>query len=234
MRVCQTNPAKQLLFDFEAESSPIAIAQAALLLSSWDPGPRRHRVHVGSFWLGVSIEQAKLARAHQYWVGPHKPQATKRNNCLKRLWWSIILHDRLLSMFYQRTIQVTPAQFDIENHTLLQYEDLADEQERSRVYNGGIKRSLVQFVEQMIKLAAALTDLLLVLYPLDEVRHWNKRSSNEERARLENCRRKLSIWDTETRGMFRAPISPERSNPLGEITHDSAVLYHDFVYLLYQ
>lgn len=136
-------------------------------------------------------------------------------------------------MFSQKPIQVTPAQFDTESHASLRYDDLADEVQRSRVYNGEAKKSLLEFLEQMMKLAVALTDLLLVLYPLDDIPNRNKRSVSEERMTIKDCRRRMKFWATEAGEVLRAPKPRENADP-PDFSHGSVVLYHDFAYLLYQ
>ena len=70
----------KLLYDFETESGPVAIAQAALLLSFWSPAANAGGAkNPNSAWLSTAIQQAKSADAHNYAAFP----AGKLQNILK-------------------------------------------------------------------------------------------------------------------------------------------------------
>lgn len=250
---CVADSSIQLLFDFESESSPIAIAQAALLLSSWIPNSGHSRSYTGSTWLGVAIQQAKLAEAHRYasvvpphWSGSQQSALLKHQNSLKRLWWCIIMYDRVLAVCSRRPIQVTRAHFDLDSsrHEPLGYTDLADEIERSRVYNPGTRKSLVEIFELHTKLAVALTDLLVVVWPLDDAPRWEKRFGDEEMRKIEHCKTQMMSWYREASARFPMPKDPgPRKSMVGmgngargaaDFRHDSVMLYTNLMYMLYQ
>lgn len=224
------------------------IAQTALLLSSWSPRPAPNRAHTSSFWLRVSVEQARLAGAHRYksldpgfLSGPRHSRVFKHQNSLKRLWWCIILTDRILSLSWRRPIQVTTAQFDVHSEYDLpfDYTDLADEIERSRVYNSGTKRSLIEIFVQMVRLAVALTDLLVLAWPVNDAPVWNKELGDEDASSIMDCKSRLSSWKSAAARRLVASggvgESADRSNGReAGFTHDSVVLYTGFLYLLYQ
>lgn len=240
----------KLLFDFAAESTPVAISQATLLLSSWSPSGS-HCAQTGSFWLGVAIQQARLAGAHQYrslygnfGLESQTPAALKRRNTLKRLWWCIILNDRIMSLSTWRPIQVSRLHLhpDLDARCPFDQADFVDEVERSRVYNSGAKRALIEMFIKMADLAALLTELLAEAMPLDEGPHWDHRYSGQEKDRLEECKNKMTSWYDAASWRLplpaRTPLQNEsglpRPDPPAGHAHDSVVLYTNYLCLIYQ
>lgn len=241
-----TSPSLQLLFDFESESSPIIIAQAALLLSSWLPNSGNSRSYTGITWLTIAIQHAKLAEAHRYasivpthWSNAQSSGLRKHQNNLKRLWWSIIMYDRALAISCRRPIQVTRAHFDLdlEKHAPLDVADMADEIERSRVYNPGTRKLLIEIFAQMTKLAVALTDLLVVVWPLDDAPRWEKRFGDEDIRKIEDCKIQMLKWYEEASVKFPIPTDTGTRRNEGRRTdfrHDSVILYTNLMYISYQ
>lgn len=239
----------QLLFDFEAESSSIAIAQASLLLSSWSPPAQRRYSQTGSFWLGVAIQQAKMAGAHRFkslystqGANSRSAAAVARRNTLKRLWWCVLLSDRMHSLCAQKPMQVTTVHFGYEEmRNTLVLADFADEIERSRVYNSGAKKTLIKIFLQMTELAVVLTDLLGEILPPSEMTPWDESLRDEEVFRIGECKRKLQSWyKTASLGLLTRRDSLESasengaSEPAAGFSHDSVVLYTNFMWLIYQ
>ncbi|KAJ0122430.1 cutinase transcription factor 1 beta [Diaporthe amygdali] len=240
----------KLLFDFGSEYSPIAVAQATLLLSSWAPNPSGNNTRVSSSWLSVSIQQAKIAGAHRYsslhqtqWPESQRSRVLKHQNDLKRLWWCIVLRDRILSLSFRTSIQVTRVHFDFdaETHAPLGFADLSSEIERSRVYNSGTKKSLIEILAHHIQLMVALTDLLVLVWPLDEVPQWARRHGEEEVGKIERCKGQLRSWYQRSTSRFPMPGDEILSRPNmagrggrgAEFHHDSVVLYTNLMYITY-
>lgn len=240
----------KLLFDFGSEYSPVSVAQATLLLSSWSPNPSGNNTRASSSWLSISIQQAKIAGAHRYsslhqtqWPESQRSRVLKHQNGLKRLWWCIVLRDRILSLSYRTCIQVTRAQFDFdaEAHAPLSFADLASEIERSRVYNSGTKKSLIEMLAHHIQLMVALTDLLVLVWPLDEAPQWARRYGEEEAAKIERCKGQLRSWYQRSTARFPMPGDGVRARPGAadgsgrgaEFHHDSVVLYTNLMYITY-
>lgn len=244
----------QLLFDFEAEFSHVAIAQAALLLSSWNPDPSRSRARAGSSWLNIAIEHARLAGAHRAtWpvgaaaaatlVGRHGQLDQDDDRALRRLWWCIILHDRVSSLCSRKPIQVTRARFsdlDARGDDPIGPGAVVDETHGSRVYNVETKTSLLGGVfPELLRLAVALTDLLAVVQAPDELPRWDKRYGHEEMEKVRECKVQMKSWYRAASVTFKPPdsrASKKDKNGQGheEFMHDSIVLYTDLMYLLYQ
>lgn len=240
----------KLLFDFESEYSPLAVAQAALLLSSWSTNPTGHNTRISSSWLSISIQQARIAGAHRYsslqqaqWPQSQRSEVLKHQSALKRLWWCIILRDRIISLMYRRCIQVTRAHFDFdkEAHTPLGTADMASEIERSRVYNSGTKKSLIEVLAHHLRLMVALTDLLELVWPLDESPQWEKRYGDEEAVKVEHCKAQLRSWYQQATARFPMPKGAMSARPnmaggsrlAGDFHHDSVVLYTNLMYITY-
>lgn len=239
----------KLIFDFEAEASPIAISQAAILLSSWSPPPKPHCAQTGNFWLGVAVQQARLAGAHQYkslygqqGTEPRNAVSPTNRNILKRLWWSIIVTDRIHSLCAQQPLQVIPSHFSRKDMlNTLTLNDFVDEIERSRVYNSGAKRTLIKIFLQITQLSVVLTDLLLEILPPDEMARWDEHFSQDEQNRVVECKRNMEAWyDNASSGLFSKRDSLENASdnvlpePAVGFAHDSVVLYTNLMRLMYQ
>lgn len=228
----------------------MAISQAALLLSSWSP-PGSHCSQTGSFWLGIAIQQAKVAGAHQYtslYGSPssesQSPEVLKHRKNLKRLWWSIIVTDRILSLYSWRPVQLSRLHLhpDLDSRCPFDPTDFADELERSRVYNSGAKRALVDLFIKMTDLAALLTELLTEALPMSEGPHWHHALHDQEKDRIEEYKERLRSWYDGASGTLpfpsRSPLESEdaayRPEPPAGHAHDSVVLYTNYLCLLYQ
>ncbi|CAK7215769.1 hypothetical protein SBRCBS47491_002596 [Sporothrix bragantina] len=182
----------KLLYDFETESSPAAIAQAALLLSFWSPSTNSGTKNPNTAWLCTAIQQAKLAEANHY--AQLLPFEARRANTLKRLWWCCIIRDRVMGLGVRRSIQITRAHFDLEANPPLTRADLADEIERSRVYNPGTKSCLIEILVHMVELCVVLTDILTLVFPADDTPGWGRQIADGDAGRVRQCKIELRRW----------------------------------------
>jgi hypothetical protein len=227
----------KLLYDFESESSPISIAQAALLLSYWSPpahcqgqGTRKPN----SNWLNIAIQHAKVAEAHNYpSIDTSTAANVKRQNILKRIWWCCIVRDRIMALCVRRTIQMTPAQFDFQANGPLVPTDLEDEFARSKVYDPETKRQLAEILKNLLDLCVLLTDVLLLVYPLDERPGWGRQMKEEDIERLKAGRESLLAWYTRASVEYPVFGSGLTDGSRGS-QHDSVVLYTNLMYMYYQ
>ena len=205
-------------------------------------------------WLSIAIQHAKAAEAHRYASfppsappGPSGATLTqlKRQNSLKRLWWCCIIRDRILPLGLRRSIQVTRAHFDFDANSTLGAEDLADEVERSKVYNPGTKLALIQILAQMIDLCVLLTDMLVLVYPLDDTPGWGKLMGSDEMEKVRDGKIALRRWykgATLKFPMFGGASAPRTSSAISadagrggrEYHHDSVILYTNLMYMYYQ
>ncbi|KAM0276846.1 hypothetical protein ACHAQH_006322 [Verticillium albo-atrum] len=223
----------KLLYDLDTESSPLSIAQAALLLTHWS-APASHSLRKpNTQWLTIAIQHAKTAEAHHYDVAPAHIQ-----NTLKRLWWCCITRDRIMGLGVRRPLQITRAHFDFDTNGILGYADLADEIERSRVYNPGTKRCLAEILEQLVELCVVLTDVLILVFPLDDSPGWGRELKAEEQDKVREYKLALRRWYKSA--TLRFPMfgggSVARMNAGSggkEFQHDSVILYTNLMYMYY-
>lgn len=152
------------------------------------------------------------------------------------------MSDRIHSLCAQKPIQVTTLHFGYEEmRNTLVLADFADEIEHSRVYNSGAKKTLIKIFLQMTELAVVLTDLLGEILPLNDMSPWNEGFREEETFRIADCKRKMQSWyKTASLGLVSRRDSLESasengaSEPVAGFSHDSVVLYTNFMWLIYQ
>ncbi|KAI0126393.1 fungal-specific transcription factor [Xylariales sp. AK1849] len=232
----------KLLYDFDSESSMVYLAQAALLLSHWSPNFTHAFKKANSTWLGIAIQNAKSAEAHHYSAMPAfsstaSPVQKKKQNVLKRLWWCCIIRDRILPLGLRRSVKITRSHFDFDANAGLGYADLADEVDRSKVYNSGTKKCLIEIFVQIVDLCAVLTDLLMLVFPLDDSPGWGKKAESEDTERVRECKHALRRWykgATLRFPMFGGDLMPRMSVSGGKgFQHDSVIVYTNLMYMYY-
>lgn len=82
---------------------------------------------------------------------------------MKRLWWSMVLRDRVLSIGLRRRPQITSVEFNMGANWLTE-EDFAEEIVSSRVYDPQVKILLFQVLQEQCKLAVLLTDMVASVF----------------------------------------------------------------------
>ncbi|KAK1996476.1 fungal-specific transcription factor domain-containing protein [Colletotrichum falcatum] len=222
----------KLLYDLESESSPLAISQAALLLSFWSSPTSPAFRKANTAWLIIAIQNAKMVEAHHY-ATRTAPQ--KKRNLLKRLWWCCIIRDRIVGLGLRRSLQITRSHFSFDSNEALGFSDLTDEFERSRVYSPGAKRCLAEILEQLVELCVVLTDILILVFPLDDRPGWGREMRAEEQDKVRVCKIALRKWFKSA--TLRFPMfgggSVARVKSPGNDQHDSVILYTNLMYMYY-
>ncbi|ORY69028.1 uncharacterized protein BCR38DRAFT_472437 [Pseudomassariella vexata] len=222
----------KLLYDFETETDPIAIAQAALLLTYWCPGSSSGLKQPNSAWLGVAIQQAKAAEADKY--ATMATVHTKRQNILKRVWWCCIIRDRIMPLCVRRNIQITRNHFDFNANASLDYEDLSDEIEHSRVYHGDSKRSLTAIMALMTELCVCLTDILELVYPFRDTAVCGAEVFLQKVALIKEYREALLRWSKRATMILAVFPDTHDVSRFEEGSHnDSVVLYTNLIWIYY-
>ncbi|KAI0015600.1 hypothetical protein F4780DRAFT_773426 [Xylariomycetidae sp. FL0641] len=234
----------KLLFDFDTEESPFRLSQAALLLSYWAPNWSHAAKRPNTAWLGIAIQNAKCAEAHLYSSMPpfspvSEPIEHRKQNSLKRLWWCCVIRDRILPLGMRRSLQISRAHFDLDSNMGLGYADLADEVGRSKVYSAETKRHLIEIFVQLGELCSVLTDVLMLVFPLNDAPGWGRQFCHEEAAKIKECKVALRRWYN--RAVIRFPMFAEhRHNIPGDtsardkrLQHDSVILYTNLMYMWY-
>ncbi|KAI1177379.1 hypothetical protein F4777DRAFT_214880 [Nemania sp. FL0916] len=231
----------KLLFDFDTESSLVCVAQAALLLTYWAPNWSLASKKPNTAWLGVAIQNARSAEAHIYSAMPTfspvtEPVEYKKQNSLKRLWWCCVFRDRLVSLNMRRSIQVSRAHFDVDSNNSLSFSDLSDEISLSKVYNTETKRRLIEIFIQLGALCSVMTDLLALVFPLDDAPGWGRRNRAEDADKVRECKAALRTWyrtATIRFPMFSRGSAPNRKAGDKHFRHDSVILYTNLMYMFY-
>lgn len=212
----------QILFDFDGKRDLISTSQGAILLSH---SPDNHNRRINTFWLGVAIQFAKAAKAPQYDLD--QAITKKQRNVKKRLWWCCILRDRILPLGVRRPLFITDDHFDFSNSPLT-VNDLEHEINYSKVYDPDTKRSLAELLEVLCNLAVTLTDIIMILYPINgnPFAPLNELSLSRLRVRIERRKSDLAQWFDNASVQFPTPAG------LGD-THESVILYTNLVYIYY-
>ncbi|KAI1743368.1 hypothetical protein F4680DRAFT_409934 [Xylaria scruposa] len=230
----------KLLFDFDTESSLICLSQAALLLTYWAPNWSLAAKKPNTAWLGVAVHNAKSAEAHMYSLMPTfspitDPIEYKKQNSLKRLWWCCVFRDRLLALGMRRSIQVSRAHFDVDTSSSFGFSDLADEVGRSKVYNPEAKKRLIEIFVQLGELCSVMTDLLTLVFPLDDVPGWGRHNGAEGAEKVRQCKVALRRWyksATLSFPVFSGGKTTSKATAK-EHQHDSVILYTNLMYMWY-
>ncbi|VUC30026.1 unnamed protein product [Clonostachys rosea] len=229
----------KLLYDLEVESSPLASAQAAVLLSLWAP-PSTKKPNTS--WLSLAIQHAKSAEAHHYASMPvfsaeTHPLQHRKQNILKRVWWCCIIRDRTLGLLMRRPIQITREHFDFETSPVLGFPDLTGEFGRSQVYSPDTKRWLAEILVQLVELYVVLTDIIMLVFPLDDTPGWGRDMAPEDVDRIRECKMALRRWYKDATLRFpmsgRGGQSQQQVNGTQSRRHDSVILYTNLMYMYY-
>ncbi|CAG9961936.1 unnamed protein product [Clonostachys byssicola] len=213
----------KLLFHSGCEASPIALSQAAILLSFWST-PVGGVKNPNTFWLRTAIQLAKEVKANYYGTSyPLTTNTERRLNTLKRLWWCCIIRDRIMPLATRRGIEIKRTDFDFTGSLPLCASDLTDEIDRSAVYNSHSKRCLLGIMEQLCMLCVRLTDALSLIFS-DNGCPLGYRSLNQNTAEdAAGCRSELQEWHHRMTLRF-AEFESERSN--GSHCIDQSILLH--------
>jgi hypothetical protein len=212
------NYVAKLLLDLKVETRSYATAQGAILLShhSSAEDPR-----AGSLWLSKSIESAKN-------LDSELSSSTEKNiNPLrKRIWWSILLRDRSLSIGLRRCPQVT--QVDLHGFPgLLNEEDIANEMLSSRVYDRDAKRTLLKAFQEQCQLAVQLTATVSLVFTSSLT---PRRTSSVERfdkavATLKRFKESLIHWEAVSK-LSKPPVARSDINyPAVGLINTTYMLY---------
>ncbi|KAJ2905581.1 Cutinase transcription factor 1 beta [Zalerion maritima] len=218
----------KLLLDLESESSPIAISQAALLLSSWTLSSSAILRNPRTPWLYIAIQHAEIAGAHRYGsLGP----TSEKYGVLKRLWWCCVIRDCIFGMGTRRGIQITSSQFDFRNNSVLGYTDLSGETEHSMVHDPDTKRQLAGILEQLVELCIVLTDILALVFPLEESPGWRAVHANDQE-KVRRYKMALRRWHRSAVSRLAAfKAQPALSEP--ESQHGTVILYTRLLFMYY-
>lgn len=204
-------------------NDPFSKAQGAVLLtyqsSSFD-------MHAGSPWLSVAIQNAMLVGAHQYHQEPNgaKPRTVRK----KRLWWSILLRDRIMPLALRRSPQINPIHFDLQLQGLDEV-DLQDEIVNSKVYDVRTKTLMTSLLLCHCQFALVLTGALTTVYSPRSSRQPTSCEEQflQEMANVEMLKAQLVQW------LANAKQTLDKNLEADDV-HDYVKLYSELTYMYYQ
>lgn len=225
----------KLLYDFGSEPAPLCIAQASLLLTFTSLSASRKP---NMSWLGIAIENARIADAHLYASIPESSSVSENRNMLKRVWWCCILRDRSTGLLMRRPIQITNHHFHFSSQPLCMT-DLEDEFGRSRVYDPETKKRLAEILAHWVQLNIVLTDILMLVFPLYEEQGLSPDQLASITRRISECKHALEQWHrTMAQGLsFSVPRTGTLPSALPETDtekqHPSVILYYYLMLMYY-
>lgn len=148
---------------------------------------------------------------------------------IKRLWWSILLRDRSLSLGLRRHPQVTSVEFLTNEDWLLNEEDFQDEFKNSQVYPETVKRQLFASLQEQCRLAVLLTDALSILFtsPGPTAQSYALEPTYKTIPTLELVKKKLLSWKDQS------VLTPNSGSKSGAIEHEIVNLFAHLTYMYY-
>lgn len=146
----------------------------------------------------------------------------------KRLWWSVLLRDRIMPLGLRRHLQIDPQNFDL-NLDFIEESDLQDEIYNSQVYNPRTKRSLGLILNHQCQLALVLTDVITAVYSPNSYRQQKYETEQEFLASLDHIKdikSKLQAWHDKAKRALN-------SSSCSDGAHESVTLYRDLTFIYY-
>ncbi|KAL2848972.1 hypothetical protein BJX68DRAFT_276164 [Aspergillus pseudodeflectus] len=153
----------KLLYDLNCEKSILSIIQGSLLLTHQSSSSD---LHAGSLWLGIAIQNAIVYNALHPSSASNPSATPKQENIKRRIWWSILLRDRIIPLGLRRHPQITPQTKGLTGEsclTPLGERDLEDEISCSEVYDAQTKRLLARVLRIQCELALVFSDILVLV-----------------------------------------------------------------------
>ncbi|EME41911.1 hypothetical protein DOTSEDRAFT_55601 [Dothistroma septosporum NZE10] len=195
----------QDLLAFDVYKDPLANAQASLLLTYFSPHDNRARVN--SFWLMNAARYARLAFANVFFFFGEHPAHMRR---LKRLWWSVLFRDRIMSLGLRRAPIIESDPLLQDGKYVLGLADFEPELGKSEVHCRETQIALIGSVTTMCGLAQALTSGLVVLYGEEVLLLRVKRiQRGPEKVlhQIENALEELTNWYDTSICQFPSPVT---------------------------
>ncbi|EEP76991.1 predicted protein [Uncinocarpus reesii 1704] len=211
-----------LLYDLNAEHNILSKAQGSVLLTYQSSSVN---LHAGSLWLTSAIQNALLLEAHNYHKLDHNDPL---RNTKKRLWWSILLRDRILPLGLRRHLQISRPNFDL-SLDYMNEDDMQEEIYCSEVYNVETKRHLTRVLNLQCQLAMVLTGVVTTVYSANgftQPRPMAKTDLEKSMADIVKFREDLAEWANDAKVAFN-PFSGSNN------VHESVILYSELTYMYY-
>ncbi|KAL5359060.1 hypothetical protein BJX96DRAFT_174017 [Aspergillus floccosus] len=215
----------KLLYDLKCEKDALASAQGAILLTFQSSSVD---LHAGSLWLSIAIENAMVYGAHRFDSDNECDRNDPHRNTRRRVWWSILIRDRILPLGLRRHLQITPRTFDLSLDPITET-DLEDEIYHSEVYDPDTKRLLARVLQVQCELCMVLTNIIMLVYA---PKAFGQSSLAEESdlssiiRQIEEGRTSLEEWSNYAKAALAPAINTEKA-------HESVALYFGLAFLYY-
>ncbi|KAJ0421306.1 hypothetical protein BJY00DRAFT_312219 [Aspergillus carlsbadensis] len=249
----------KLLYDLNCEKSILSTIQGSLLLTHQSSSSD---LHAGSLWLSIAIQNAIVYNALHPTPSPSptqnptQTQTPKHENIKRRIWWSILLRDRIVPLGLRRHPQITPQTMDLTGEsclTPLGERDLEDEISCSEVYDPETKRLLARVLGVQCGLAVVLSDVLVLVnsgvgtgvgvgfmgvgmgmgrrQSLNQMECQKRpqpqaQSTASVKKQVANCKAALLKWSTNAKAALGAVVN-------SHMTHESVSLYFGLTFFYY-
>jgi hypothetical protein len=106
-----------------------------------------------------------------------------------------MIRDRIISLGMRRPIQITPDEFDLQLQEGLSFRDLEEECLNSEVYTFEIKFALCGVLASLCHLVAAVTDVIMLVYPTTQNMPFSLADRRAQLNRLEETKFALLDWE---------------------------------------
>ncbi|CEJ60865.1 hypothetical protein PMG11_09421 [Penicillium brasilianum] len=209
----------KILYDFGVEEDLLCRSQAAGLLSYESSASD---ISGNSTWLALAIQHARTVNAHLYDQLPETGSYSRSS--LKRLWWSLILRDRVIALGMRRPLQILTSHFDVSLPDNLNTQDFEDMEHHSNVYNLETKCALRDVFLAQCRLAIALTPVIMTIYPPGYM-SGSPKDLVSTLARAEDVKTRLQYWRSQHAFVFSTAKSE---------THPSVTLFKQLTALYYE
>ncbi|KAL8377934.1 hypothetical protein RB595_008562 [Gaeumannomyces hyphopodioides] len=225
----------KLLYDMDIETTPLPLAQSALLLMAWVP-PSNLPLGPYKTWLGRAIQHARSLGADrsQNTSGVTAPAASrdgKQQKALHRLWWCCVALDRVSPLCTRFAPHITRANFDFDASVRLCVSDFEDEIYRSSVYNSASKRRLAHLFEIYLDLMLILTDVLALVMPIDKA--LSQDTSVSMKSRIEACEAALERWFARGSAQLPPPTKATAASDKRQGLNRSIALHTSLMYIYF-
>lgn len=226
----------QLLYDLGTESTPLPLAQAALLMMGWVP-PSDMGLNPYRTWLGLAIQHARSINADRY-AEPAEPNVltspSERNhrNALRRLWWCCVILDRISPLCTRFRLFITHDLFDFKNAVPLGMADLEAEIHRSSVFTAATKRCQLALFSRFLELIILLTGVLTLIFPFEDSK-WDSQEDGD--LDLDKCDAAMKDWYARAILEFPPHGDGYKSQLDGNPEPDKSIVLHtNLMYIYYQ
>lgn len=222
----------------DMETSPLPLAQSALLLMAWVP-PSNLPLGPYKMWLSRAVQHARNLGADRPRNVTGVPtlavsrdmKQQKQQNALRRLWWCCVVLDRVSPLCTRFAPHITRHNFDFGTSVQLGAPDFEDEIYRSSVYNSASKRRLVHVFEIYLDLMLVLTDVLTLVMPIDK--ELSQAASSSVKSRIEMCETTLERWFARASTQIPPPSRATAASDKKQGLNRSIALHTSIMYLYF-